>query len=195
MSEQSRDPGAQARRFTRLWDEYAARIHAYALRRVGADQAEEILAETFLVAWRRIADVPGDPLPWLLVVARNTISANRRSRYRALTVEHELARIQGLSEVGARTTEVEAIQRDVTLRALASLTSRQREALLLVSWDGLSIEQAAVVARCSPPTFRVRLHRARERLRRAADEELPHQPHSSPAATATVSSLPKGTTS
>lgn len=171
MSEQSSDPGSEAQQFARLWDDYAGRIQAYAVRRVGPDQAEEVLAETFLVAWRRVADIPGDPLPWLLVVARNTIAADRRSRYRARAVEQELARLEMLSEPTTGAAEVVAVERDVTLRALAALTSRQREALLLVSWDGLSIDQAAAVARCSSATFRVRLHRARERLRAAADDD------------------------
>lgn len=88
---------SEAQRFVRLWDDHAARVQAYALRRVGPDLAEEVLAETFLVAWRRLADVPGEPLPWLLVVARNTISADRRSRYRARAVEQEVARLAELS--------------------------------------------------------------------------------------------------
>lgn len=170
----------EAQRFVRLWDDHAARVQAYALRRVGPDLAEEVLAETFLVAWRRLADVPGEPLPWLLVVARNTISADRRSRYRARAVEQEIARLAELSGPTAAAESV-VVERNTTLRALASLSSRQREALLLVSWDGLSNDEAAAVTGCSPATFRVRLHRARERLRRAADDEpAPARPATEP---------------
>jgi len=56
-------PAAQAREFTALWQQHAPRVMAYALRYV------EVVADTFLVAWRRLADVPRHPLPWLLVVA------------------------------------------------------------------------------------------------------------------------------
>ncbi len=93
MGPQERPPddGGDAQRFAALWDAHASRVQAYALRRVGADAAEEIVAETFLVAWRRLAQVPGDPLPWLLVVARNTIANQRRSGYRRRVLAEELS--------------------------------------------------------------------------------------------------------
>lgn len=59
----------EGRAFTAMWEQHAPRIMAYALRHVDPDTAQEVLAETFLVAWRRLRDVPGQPLPWLLVVA------------------------------------------------------------------------------------------------------------------------------
>lgn len=172
MSDDSTGESAEARRFSRLWDEFAPRVQAYAIRRVGHDLAEEVLAETFLIAWRRLADVPGDPLPWLLVVARNTISSQRRSAYRARAIEHEMGRIQELAH-RADSADSTVLERDTMLRALATLTSAQREALLLVSWDGLSPDKAAAVAGCTTGTFRVRLHRARQRMRAAATDSDP----------------------
>ncbi|WP_345215194.1 RNA polymerase sigma factor [Georgenia halophila] len=167
MSDPEDDLGA-GQRLTALWDLYAPRVHAYAVRHVGADQAQEVVAETFLVAWRRLADIPGEGLPWLLVVARNTILADHRSRYRQRAVESELARLASLTDDRAG-VDVLVTERDALLRALGSLPRRQREALLLVAWDGLSMIQAAAVAGCTVGTFKVRLHRARQRLRRAAD--------------------------
>jgi len=150
-------------RFAALWEQYAARVQAYATRHVDADTAQDVVAETFLVAWRRLADVPGDPLPWLLVVARNTIANQRRSLYRRGVLNAELNRVAHLVRDGDG-PDVDVSERDSLLRALARLTPREREALLLTGWDGLAPDDAAVVAGCSPSTFRKRLSRARQRL-------------------------------
>jgi len=166
---------SDAQRFADLWERYAPRVQAYALRHVDRDTAPEIVAETFLVAWRRLVDVPGEPLPWLLVVARNTVSNHHRSRHRARIVSDEFARLQVV--VPAVSPESDVTERDALLRALAALTATEREALLLVAWDGLSPAQAAEVCRCSVTAFKVRLHRARRRLGQAvtADDE-PSEP-------------------
>ncbi|GIG22106.1 hypothetical protein Cch01nite_28300 [Cellulomonas chitinilytica] len=157
-------PGSDALRFAALWDRHAARVQAYALRHTDPDTAQEIVSETFLVAWRRLADVPGEPLPWLLVVARNTVANHRRSHHRARLLAHEIARLELVMPRPSDATDELVTERDALLRALARLTAREREALLLVAWDGLTPAQAAAVAGCSPTAFKVRLHRARRRL-------------------------------
>lgn len=164
-SEQARPPDAV--RFNALWDAHSRRVLAYALRRTDAETAQEVMAETFLVAWRRLAEIPGDPLPWLLVVARNTMSNLHRSRYRQDLLQDELERLQQLAapEPGV---DREVIGRAEVLAALAALTPKEREALLLVAWDGLSPRDAARVAGCSLSAFHVRLHRARRRLQTRA---------------------------
>ena len=156
-------PEADAVRFNTLWEAYAGRVLAYATRHVGPDDAQEVVSETFLIAWRRLADVPGTPLPWLLVVARNTVANHRRSRYRGAAVQGELARLQ--QAAGPATgADVTATERALALSRLAALTPKEREALLLVSWDGLDPAEAAQVAGCTVAAFHVRLHRARRRL-------------------------------
>ncbi|GEL94097.1 RNA polymerase sigma factor [Cellulomonas composti] len=152
-----------AQRFAAMWERYAPRIQAYASRHVGRDDAQEIVAETFLVAWRRLSVVPGEPLPWLLVVARNTVANHRRSQHRARLVSDELARLRDVAAPGPAADGV-VEERDALLRALATLTAAEREALLLVAWDGLAPAQAAQVAGCSVTAFKVRLHRARKHL-------------------------------
>jgi len=155
-------------RFAELWEAYAHRVLAYASRHVDATSAQDVMSETFLVAWRRLQDIPGDPLPWLLVVARNTISNRRRSVNRARVVELELTRLARVARpvAGAEGT---AVARDTMLRTLASLSSAEREAVLLTAWDGLDATAAAQVAGCSPSTFSKRLSRARARLESAHD--------------------------
>ena len=157
-------------RFVALWESCAHRVHAYATRHVGASSAEEVVAETFLVAWRRLKDVPGDPLPWLIVVARNTIANARRSAYRARTLEAELTRLAEAAAPSAAGPEPAVVDRDVMLRGLARLTAVEREALLLIAWDGLTAAQAAAAAGCSTTAFYVRLHRARRRLAGLVDD-------------------------
>ncbi|MEV2237256.1 RNA polymerase sigma factor [Micromonospora sp. NPDC049891] len=153
----------QEQRLVTLWTEYAPRVMAYALRHVDPDTAQEVVSETFLVAWRRLARVPDDPLPWLLVVARNTIANLRRSAHRQSRVAVELERFRHVAEP-ATAADVLATERAEVLTRLAALTPTEREAVLLVAWDGLTPRQAARVAGCSVPTFHVRLSRARRRL-------------------------------
>ncbi|MBT0993686.1 RNA polymerase sigma factor [Cellulomonas sp. DKR-3] len=181
-----------AQRFAELWERYAPRVQAYALRHVDRDDAAEVVAETFLVAWRRLVDVPGDPLPWLLVVARNTVANHHRSRHRARLLSDELARLQLVAEHRPTAADVVVAERDALLRALAALTTHEREALLLVAWDGLAPTPAAQVAGCSVTAFKVRLHRARRRLagvlQEVADDE-PAGPASSAPRPAALSLL------
>ncbi len=168
----SREPAASvdAVRFEELWESHAHRISAYATRHVGPQAAQEIVADTFLVAWRRLKDVPHDALPWLIVVARNTISAARRSERRANALEFTLAQLSAVAAPAASGPEAVAVERAVMLRGIAGLTEVEREALLLTAWDGLGAAQAAIVAGCSTTAFHVRLHRARRRLAGLIDE-------------------------
>jgi RNA polymerase sigma factor (sigma-70 family) len=168
----------QEQRFTTLWTQHGPAVMAYALRHVDCDTAQDVVAETFLVAWRRLGSVPDDPLPWLLVVARNTIANLRRSGRRQMRVTAELERFQQVAEPAAD-AEVLATQRTAVLTQLAALSPKEREALLLIAWDGLTPQQAARVAGCSLPAFHVRLYRARRRLHADGEAETP--PHAEPA--------------
>jgi RNA polymerase sigma factor (sigma-70 family) len=161
-------------RFVALWTEYGPRVMAYALRHLDSDSAQDVVSETFLVAWRRLASVPDHPLPWLLVVARNTISNLRRSGHRQARLATELERFRQVAEPAAA-ADVLATERAAVLARLAALTPREREALLLIAWDGLTPGQAAKVAGCTLTTFHVRLYRARRRLQ--ADGEADTAAH------------------
>ena len=136
-------------------------ITAYARRR-GSRDADGIAAEAMSIAWRRLADVPrDDPLPWLYATARNLLLAERRATSRT-----------ALSEPEASVPAPELQELDAQLdRALRSLGPTDREALLLVAWEDLAPAQAARALGLNPTAFRVRLLRARRRLRAALDEE------------------------
>ncbi len=126
----------------------------------GAD-ADDLVAETLEIAWRRLDQVPeDDPLPWLFAVARNLLRNKRRSEGRRALLLARLAGERADAHAGESATSQEA----VLLGALASLRPDDQEILKLVAWDGLSPSQAAVVLGCSPLAARTRLHRARNRL-------------------------------
>lgn len=159
--------GDAAMRFNALWTAHAGQVLAYARRHLDWAGAQEVVSEMFLVAWRRLERVPADPLPWLLVVARNTVHNQKRSSHRRRALQFELERLERLA-VPTPGADLTASDRADVLAALASLTTQEREAILLVAWDGLKPADAARVADCSTSTFHVRLHRARKRLREAA---------------------------
>lgn len=157
-------------------------VLAYALRRLGDRAvAEDVAAETFLVAWRRIDLLPEDQLPWLLAIARNIMLNERRAGRRRQRLLSRLA-AESPTSVDLREGMVPPVSQPASAAALASgefsdqlhdslarLSRLDREALMLTSWDGLNHREAAAVLGCSPSTFDVRLHRARKRLARNLD--------------------------
>ena len=135
------------------------RVLAYVLRRLpDRSAAEDLTAETFLIAWRRREKIPADPLPWLFTVAGNQLHNERRSARRRTELALRVA-----AEPAFERTPALAENQQI-LDALAGLDERDREVLMLVTWDGLDRVRAAAVLGCSEKTFAVRLHRARRRL-------------------------------
>jgi RNA polymerase sigma-70 factor (ECF subfamily) len=131
-------------------------------RRRTPDAAEDLMTEVFVVAWRRRADVPADALPWLYGVARKVLANHRRGDAR----REALLRRAGAHLGAAASDPAELVGARAELaRALATLRERDRELVLLVAWEGLSIDEAASALGCRRGTAAVRLHRARKRLR------------------------------
>jgi RNA polymerase sigma-70 factor (ECF subfamily) len=162
-------------RLAAMYDECAPRVYAYALRHVGPVDADDVVAEAFAVAWRRIDVVPEPAIGWLIVTARNVVAGRRRSDRKQV----DLVR---LATESARHDEPAAeevvVRRRQVLDALESLSEREREALLLTAWDGLDHAAAAAVAGCSTRAFRARLMRARARLTAHLSEtRLPERNH------------------
>jgi RNA polymerase sigma-70 factor (ECF subfamily) len=156
----------EARRFTAMYDACRQRVWAYAVSRAGRQVADEVVSETFVVAWRRLADVPEPALPWLLAVARNVIRDNYRAETRREAFAAELPTWLDTAE---RDVAEQVAERLAVVRALAALPEDDREILILIAWQGLSPRDAAHVVGCSAATLRVRLHRARKRLAQAMD--------------------------
>lgn len=155
--------------FTRCWRTSVDRVHAFAVRHVGVDDAQEVVSETFLQAWRRWHQVPDPALPWLLGTARKVIGNRRRTRRRRDALTTRIALLDAAA-ADAEAAELVAARRQAAIGALAALSQGDREALLLVAWDGLTPDEAATVLGVRPGTLRVRLHRARTRLAAALDD-------------------------
>jgi RNA polymerase sigma-70 factor, ECF subfamily len=119
-----------------------------------------------LVAWRPLAEVPDDPMPWLLAVARRVIANQRRATGRRNALDQRLGSAPRSGSQIAPDPAEEVGARMALEQAFEHLGEWDREALLLVAWEGLDNRSAAVVMNCSSAGFAVRLHRARSRLTR-----------------------------
>jgi RNA polymerase sigma-70 factor (ECF subfamily) len=154
-----------ADRFTEMYERYRGRVFAYAVTKAGRDVAEEVASDVFLLAWQRIAELPEQPLPWLLVAARNIASNQVRAAGRQRAIAAELAAWIADELSGDPADDV--MERAALLTAIGMLPEPDRELLTLVAWHDLSARSAASVIGCSTATYFVRLHRARRRLEQA----------------------------
>lgn len=159
---------SEQERFERLFRAHHAVVLAFARRRIDAEGVDDVVSETFLVAWRRLDAVPAEELPWLLGVARNVIATKRRGQARRVRLQ---ARVEAAFQDQAGVHD-ESFGSGVVTAALARLNERDQETLTLVAWDGLTPAEAAAVIGIPVNRFRVRLHRAARRLRWALDAEI-----------------------
>ena len=166
-------------RFERLYDESHARVLGYVLRRIDRpDAAADVLAETFLVAWRRLEQVPEGEAArlWLLAVARRVLANHLRGEQRRSMLADRLR--EELS--GAVGFEPLTTDQSLAASAFGSLADSDRELLGLAGWEGLDPGEIAAVLGCSRNAARIRLHRARRRLHAAllaAGEPVPPHDH------------------
>ncbi|MDX6657763.1 MAG: hypothetical protein QOH62_2556 [Solirubrobacteraceae bacterium] len=158
-------PGAAEARFAALYRDHAREVLAYAVRRgASAEDAADVVAESFLVAWRRGPDVPsGDAARlWLYGVARRTLANQRRGERRrtrlAARMRAELPAVLAASLPAPTAADHEVVT------AITALGESDREVLLLSAWEQLSPAEIAEVLAISPIAVRSRLHRARQRV-------------------------------
>lgn len=145
-------------RLEALYAAHAPEVLVYARRRTDHATAADVLSDVFVVAWRRLDEVPKDALPWLLGCARHALLNHQRA-------DRRRSRLAARLNANAPSTpfSLEAHEHRL-VQALARLKERDREVLLLTAWEGLTTRQAARVLGCSPQAFKVRAHRARKRL-------------------------------
>ena len=163
MSSDRNEPEA---RFRALFTRHHDPVLRFARRRTSTATADDVLAETFLVAWRRLEDVPRRPdesLAWLLAVARNCLRTARRTGNRQTALAVRIGREPGPSP------GVDSDLRVDLERAWHQLTADEQEVLALTAWDDLTSAQAGRVLGISPAGYRMRLARARRSLRRFLD--------------------------
>jgi RNA polymerase sigma factor (sigma-70 family) len=151
------------------------RVLAYALRRTDPSEAEDVVAETYAVAWRRFDVIPPEPLPWLYAVARRTMANTRRSGRRRAELTAKLA-AQLVPSTASELDPSEQLEEAAIMQAaLRALKDSDRESLMLVAWDGLDNHAAGLVIGVSAAAFAVRLHRARRRLEAEIQRLTPKQ--------------------
>ena len=155
-------------RFSRLYRDHEREILRYALRRSAEpEDAADVVAETFLVAWRRLGEVPvgGEARLWLYATARRVLANHQRGIKRRTRLAERLR-----DELRRQLPLQPASDRPV-LDALAAMSDSDRELLMLVGMEELSPSEAARVLGISTMAARTRLHRARRRLRELLAEK------------------------
>ncbi|MEE4546284.1 RNA polymerase sigma factor [Streptomyces sp. V4-01] len=172
---------AEPEAFAELYDRHAAGLHRYVLRRLGAGPADDVVGETFLIAFRERARYDAarrEARPWLYGIAARLIGRHRRSEVRAYRA---LART-GVDPVAASWADsvegqVAAQAARVPLAAaLGALSDGDRHVLLLVAWADFSYDEVATALGIPLGTVRSRLNRARKKMRAALGGVDPTQP-------------------
>lgn len=151
-------------RFERLYATTFPEIAGYIRRRCGGAEADDVLAQVFTVAWRRLDHIPSPPQDrlWMFGVARKTLADAERSARRRQRLGVRLATEALVSGQAHRSPDCAA---ERVTAALATLRAADREALQLVLWDSLSHAEAAAVLGCSANAFEIRYRRARAAVR------------------------------
>jgi RNA polymerase sigma-70 factor (ECF subfamily) len=168
---QTRVVEERRRQLEAMFRQHAPRILDYArYRGASLAEAEDVVSEVFVVLTRRLDDAPPEVLPWLYGVARrvlaNQVRGNRRrsalqDRSREMAMMANRAE-QELSAAAARDLQIH--------QGLSMLTEKDREAILLIAWDGLRYEEAARALGCTHAAFRQRIARARRNLLALIDD-------------------------
>jgi RNA polymerase sigma factor (sigma-70 family) len=156
------------RAFAHIYQAHYRAIAAYTRRRLSEHDADDAVAETFLVAWRRLDDIPsGDQtLPWLYGVARRVVSQGRRGGRRRDRLVNRLARFRHPDDVSLSDSDHVDV-RDAVLTALATLRPGDQELLRLAEWEQVTTTDLARIFQCSTNAIAIRLHRAHKRFGQA----------------------------
>lgn len=159
-------PTSRLARFDAIFTEHQRPVLAYAMRRTQAlADAEDVAAETFTIAWRKIDSLPAaEPLPWLYAVARRVLANHRRGNGR----RERLSALLRVEDVATPMRAGEDVDGPAFV-ALATLSPADQELLRLVAWEELGNQQIAAVLGITPNAVAIRLHRVRARFADALD--------------------------
>ena len=157
---------AQTARFAELYSSYYSHVHAYCRRRSSADSTDDLVADVFLTAWKKIDNSPGDEaaLPWLYRIAYHKSGNHWRTSKRTKQLQEKLESI-GIEHATGMTEQVIArVEVEEVLAAAAHLSRNDQEMLRLFYWEQLNLTEIGFVLEIEPNTAKQRLHRARQRL-------------------------------
>lgn len=163
-------------RFCEIYRQHQRPVLSYFLRRTDAATARDGASETFLVAWRRIDDVPtGDStLPWLYGVSRRVLANQRRSRDRYVALGRKLTRVGSGAEPSPEVVVLRRAEDSEMLDAVSRLRPEDQEILRLTVWEELPHAQVAEVVGTSAHAIAQRLHRITKQLARDLDRPGRH---------------------
>ena len=189
-------PPSREARFRALYEATYDDLLRFAQRRVHPSHAEDVAADVFLVAWRRLDELPAEPdeavraaRPWLFGVARATMLNHRRGDRRRDALAVRLADatlVNGrVSDTSDATEDLAASRLDLAA-AWVRLSDAEQEAISLAVWEGLTSAEAGAVLGCSATAYRIRLSRARRSLRRHLEAPPPPGPDPAPSTHATI---------
>jgi RNA polymerase sigma factor (sigma-70 family) len=151
-------------RFEDLYRRNVRHLLAYVLTRTTTERAHDVVSSTFLVAWRRLDELPADVLPWLIGVARRVVADQRRSEARQRALGKRLADSAAASQAAVDDEALSFVLRGSIRDALAQMRPEDREILTLVAWHGFNTDQLAVALGSSKALASLRLHRARRKF-------------------------------
>jgi RNA polymerase sigma-70 factor (ECF subfamily) len=170
---------AQVGKFDQIFDRHHEAVQRYCLRRLPWHEVNDVVADVFLVAWRRIEEAPESrELLWLYGIAKNVIRNAHRSLRRQDSLRRRVSAQERRSEPSAEVHVVRSFEERNVLDALASLRVSDQEILRLKCWEQLGNGEIAALLGISPHAVDMRLSRARRQLERAlarADSSHPAQ--------------------
>lgn len=153
-------------RFRQLYELYANAVLLYFKRRIDSETAQDCTAETFLVAWRRIDDVPDKALPWLYGVARRVLQNQRRSGGRMARLLQRLGGQRPRTEPGPELAVIRRFEDAELADALRRLRPADQELLMFANWEELPHAEIGLILGCSAHAVDQRIYRAMHRLAR-----------------------------
>lgn len=146
-------------RFTALAHEVGESLRRYVVRRAPLDSVDDVMADVFLVLWRRLDDVPqDDPLPWAYAVARGCVANAHRS------VRRQLRLVERVGRLDPPLPAPEVDDHPDVRAALDGLAAIDREVVMLWAWEGLAPREIAAATGLTANAVSIRLHRAKKRL-------------------------------
>jgi RNA polymerase sigma factor (sigma-70 family) len=164
---------ANQARMDAIYAQHFNAVAAYCMRRLPGEAANDAIAETFLVTWRKLDQVPHahGTLPWLYRVAGNVIAHQRRSFARRSRLRRKLGSVAPEPIAGPELQVLDHAANQEVLEALAGLGDADREIIRLRTWEELTALQIAEVLQISPAAARKRISRALARLKRSLESQ------------------------
>ena len=156
------------RNFEAVYAAHVRQVLAYCLRRTGQSEAHDATAEVFVVAWRRVTELPAPPevLPWLYGVAANVLRNQTRSTRRLRNLVGKIGAQPERVQYGPETHMARRAEHAEVHRAIDALKPIYREVIKLVEWEELSRDQVAEMLGVSRAAVDQRVHRAFQQLER-----------------------------